>query len=493
MNGIALFTLLLATTAQLGTDSTFSGGQVGWQTENDGSIAYVIQVTPEEASIMAAKGLEVDAPIPDFLQGVAKRIFVRIGTGSVPRDPSEAELRANPRQVLPRGSTMGAGSLSTLSDRTGMTVPIDPVRVNPNPMPTAGTNRLSDAGSSIDAPPQLVQNFATNGSRSNLGNAFDSTRNGMSGSGFSGIPTTPTNNTTLPRNDLYTYTNSGPVGPTLPPGYTGGNVTISGTPTNTYGSTSNTYGTNAGTYGANANYTGTNAWNNNSTTGQGYASNAPLAGGNFGNPNNYNYSNNGNLGTVPSLNYSNSPSGSFANGSTGYGTGTNYGLNNSTMQPNAYLAQNGYQTGTVNSGVNPYLAPNATNQGFGGMGVNGLPTSNPYNNPMAPSGLGYGQAQYNSAFGSPSIAPPLLASNPTVPSPVARPTMVDGGKRTIGSEYSDEYRREYAPPSSSSGLLALLLLVSFVGNIYLIALLNQLLQRYRTLQAGSRTSTSLAV
>ncbi len=257
MNGIALFTLLLATTAQLGANAAPADAQYGWKIEPDGSLSYIAQVTPATASEMALRGEEIAVSIPDFLQGSVKQVVWRIGTLPVERDPSEAELRANPRQVLPRGSSLAPGSLSTLSDRTGMTVPIDPVRVSGNPIQTAATNRLSDGSSGIDAPPQLVQNFSTNGSRSNLNNAFDSTRNGVGGSGFSGIPTMPTNSQTLPpNNNLYTYTNSnGFVGPTLPPGYTGSNITISGTPTNTYGNTSTAYG-------SNSNYNATNAWNN---------------------------------------------------------------------------------------------------------------------------------------------------------------------------------------------------------------------------------------
>ncbi len=103
------------------------------------------------------------------------------------------------------------------------------------------------------------------------------------------------------------------------------------------------------------------------------------------------------------------------------------------MQPNAYLAQNGYPTGTMSNGVGPYIASNGTNQGFGAIGTNGLPNPALYATPNVPYTGGFTQPQYISAFGN-AVNPPLLASNATVPSPVARPTMVDGTKRTIGSE-----------------------------------------------------------
>jgi hypothetical protein len=89
----------------------------------------------------------------------------------------------------------------------------------------------------------------------------------------------------------------------------------------------------------------------------------------------------------------------------------------------------------------------------------------------------------------------VLASNAPVAVPTAPPVynrpMVDGSRRTLGADNLDDYPANY-PSSSPSFLFALMLLISIVGNIYLIILLNQLLMRYRSLQAASRGMNSLA-
>jgi hypothetical protein len=491
MTGIAYTILLLATTAQLGVSGVPVGSKYGWKIENDGSMSYIAQVTPEVASVMAQQGQEIAVPIPDFLQGRVRQVVWRIGISEVEREPSEAELLSDPRSILPRGvSPLGAGTLSTLSDRTGSTVPIDPVRVTPNTMPTSGTSRLQGSDASLE-PPQLAQNYAASPARSNFNNTYDPTRLSSTTGGYSSTPTM-NNSSVLPRNDGYSYaysTGSQPVGPTLPPGYTGSNITVTGTPTTSWNNGNNT----STTYG------GMNAWNSNNSTGS-------LSGGNFGNTNGY-----GTNASVPSLNYS-TPSG-YGNATSTYGS-------TSTTQPNAYLAQNNFGTATPNSAypnqspyngvaangfnnngitANGYNVNNGTGVGLGNNGMGSTPYgTNPMPNYNYSATTPYGPnpsmvGTYGTGYGAmPALAPSLLASNLS-PTPVTRPSMIDETKRTIGREY-DDYPRDYATPTAgSASLLVILLLVSVVGNVYLIALLNQLLQRYRALQAGSRSTTSLAV
>ncbi len=488
MTRITILTLLFAASAQLNAfalpfGDTVEGVKEGWKIESkDGSLSYILQITPQQLSDIAQSGGELKVKFPEFLQGVASNVVLRIGNLEVERDPSEAEIRAQMQRTMPRDNRMGTGSLTTMSDSTGGTVMIDPMRVTPNTIPTAGASTLSDTTSGFAAPPSsvLAQNFSNNSSRSNFNTPYTDPTRTASNTGLGGFNTATPGTAGMPRTDTSTYGNSF-VGPTLPPGYTGGNVTVSSSP-------------------ASPGVNGYNQWNTPTTYGNG--ANTPLANGNFGNQNNYPT---GTYNNVPSLGYSTSPNsgtnGALMNGTTGF--------NNPAMSGNnAYNANNG-QNGTYLTAVNT-----ASNIPFGstpnysmnpstaaGMGTGGYNSNNNFvqppigsnlnNNGMYNSGMNTMPTGYQNTNPGMNGYPPntsLMASNIGLP---GTSSSINPNQRTIRSDA--DYAREYGQQSSLNFMFVLFLLASAVANVYLLMQLNHLLQRYRSLQASSRGTNSFAV
>jgi hypothetical protein len=483
MNSIAslLFTMAatMAGVGQLGNGGTPPGVKAGWKIESDGSMSYIGQVTSEIAQQMSTQGQEMALDIPDFLQGRVSRIVWRIGSEEVEREPSEAELRAMPaRQVLPPGVGNGltSGGLTSLSDRSSaITVPIDSPRPSAMTMPALGTARAADSDPTLPPVPSLAQSYASPTARAAQANSGDMFRSGVNtGSVLPSLGMGPG----LPGKDTLPPGTSKPVfGPQLPPaGYTGGPITVTGS----------SAGTGAG-----------NNWNDarlGATSGQ-YANSNSLANGNFGNPNNFG-ANTGNTYSAPQSSIypngsqANSAAAGSPNNSLGY-AGTN-GQFNSTAQPtysNAY-ARPDAQIASSNPGyASPYPAINPQQQyPPNGQVANaqGAVAAQPWNAPYTMPATNYSAMPNTGAV--PSTVPYMASA--TQPPPTVTRNMVDGTRRTTSSSDDDVYPSVSATPPS---YVVALLLASLVGNFYLVMLLNQLLQRYRSLQASSRGSTSLAM
>ncbi len=458
MNGIALLILTVASTGQLGASPTMPGVKYGWKPESDGSMSYIAQVTPEIANQMASVGQEIALDVPDFLQGRVNRVVWRIGIGDVEREPSQAELQANPRQVFPNSgqNLRGPGSLSNLNDAAGQTVMIDTTRSNAASFPS-NVGRESDNDSNLtSAPSLLAQTYPPASARTGLNNLEMPNNNNFQSS-------------TLPKSTLPPATAAPFIGPTLPPGYNNALTTVTGAPSTFTGTNNNTYGdnrlsNNPNSFGSTANGTtygtntsGVSVYGSNTNSPSNYGTSNPLTNGNFGNSQNYNptgYGNSspqtGNTGYSPAPNFSSPTSSPYANTQL---SGTN-------QQP-VLFAQNGqgYPPSSSNNGMYP-----------GQQGV------------VAPQ---YGP---NPAYPYPPPSP-LLANNP-VPG-ATRPGV---GDTRYNQNYPTQVPQTYdSMASQNSFLVPFLLLISIVGNLYLFMLLTNLLQRYRTLQASSRGLSSLGV
>jgi hypothetical protein len=475
-------------TAPLAYGQTPVSVKVGWKVdEADGLFCYIAQVTPADAMVIASTGAELAAPVPDFLQGRVQKVMWRIGISDVEREPSEEELRASFRSNSLRNgfSGIGSGNLTTMSERTGQTVPIDPQRVTNVPLPASSTKSLSD--SEITPPPAFAQNFPSATTRMASNSGFDAS----SRPGFTPPPmstnTTPVMPSSTYNNGSSTYGNgtldSGFVGPPLPPGYTGGSVTVKGSPQPTYGS-NNSLPTS--TYAAGSNYAngGFNNFGTPSNLGSNYnsASNFPSLNpnSNYSYPSGNQFSTNG-FGTTPTM----------SNGNFGQSNGMPYG--NPAYRPDALTASNNFpnnggfsgQSNYPNNGLGPNGMMQIPNNGFGNV-----PNGNFTSTGMNTGGSNFGG--FNQGLGGNMPSPglnnnfPSLASNVGLgPAPVGTRNPIDSSKPTMGGD--DNYRdRTIYPPSSSNFMVGILLLVSFVLNIYLLFQLANFLQRYRTLLAANR-------
>jgi hypothetical protein len=468
------------------------GVKEGWKQEaNDGSISYILQVTPQKLSEIALAGAELKLIIPDHLQGVARNVILRVGSAEVERDPSEAEIRALMQNSLPHGNRIGGGSLTTLSDSISGAVNIDPMRVTPSTIPTAGTSSLGDTPPSITVPPpnMLAQSFSNGSSRSNFNTTFPDPTRTASNNGIGGFTNSGTGAPVMPRNDTSLYNNNF-VGPTLPPGYTGGNTTVSST---------------AAPSGVN---TGYNQWNTPSSYGN--SSSTSLANGNFGNANNYP---NGSYNNVPSLGYS-TPSNNSSPGVSNSGM-TGFNTNSYPVSTNSYGAVNGYNNTPGLNGVyspNTHMASNAPSgsspnyssnpnmmNGFGTAGINNNSMMPPVVPPMSnvvsyPPGQSMNlpnnnfPSNGNGALGTGYPVNTYLNSNGAG---IGAGSSLNTNMRTPRTEF--EYPREYGQSSPLNFMFVLFLLFSAVANVYLLMQLNLLLQRYRSLQAASRGTNSFAV
>jgi X-X-X-Leu-X-X-Gly heptad repeat protein len=490
---------------QLGSasgSSNVNGVSDGWKIDRDNTLTYIVQLSPQMATDIATRGEEIKIPIPTNLQGIAENVLIRIGNAQVERELTDDQLRSRQQQRL-RSDTRNAGitDLNSLSSRSsGGVVPIDPQRSPAAILPTGnssasarstendlamqvpfgsppslGASRFATTPSETlppqtipssqqtlppTVPPSFTQSnlgapsgIANNGLNSNgttqFADGFNSLRNGLNQAANNSMVnsngyTNQLNGTTTPSNYTSTSTANGNFPATQSTPYTGGNVTVLGTPaidriaTNPYGTnqtTSNPFGS---TFGATNPYapTGTTTnWNNQSSYGQ----QQPLG------PLNGQYANQ---------------------------------LN--SQSPSQYLPSTVPMPSLQNSlGTNAWM-------------------SDPRN-----STAGYTDS-YRTSQQNSSYLPPGYDSNTTTLPPYARLAQSSTSLSGTGlreSPLSRELNLDvYGNPIATkqgrdtlSGLGQLLLVISLVGNAYLIWQLNNLFNSYRTLQLSKRAEGSYSL
>jgi hypothetical protein len=201
-----------------------------------------------------------------------------------------------------------------------------------------------------------------------------------------------------------------------------------------------------------------------------------LESGNFGNANNYGATGQaGNFAVPANQGFSSSPSQGFSPSPNS----TGFGYSNVNARPDAYVASNNPAYASAPYGANSAAQPSPQAQS--------VSANQSWNNAYAPG------SNYPTMVPNGSVMPPnttYLASNTLAQADSGR-LMSEGARRVTTSRDGLPY--ENAAATSPSYVVALLFLVSLVGNVYLVMLLNQLLHRYRTLQASNRGITSLAV
>jgi len=218
--------------------SSVKGLSDGWALDDrDGSLSYIVQLSPETANQIATEGKEVQLLIPKDLQGIAQNVVIRIGNGPVERDLSPDQLMMRQRERAGDPRSAGVSNLNSLSSRpSGEIVPIDNTRNDTPILPTgngsnAARSTVGDLAmqSQFPSTPSLGTGLGGDGySRDTLppapppksvlppgysdSNGISSSRIGNSGIGNSGIG------------------NSGSgIAGRQNPGYTGGGVTVDST------------------------------------------------------------------------------------------------------------------------------------------------------------------------------------------------------------------------------------------------------------------------
>ncbi len=483
MNSIALLIWIVATSGQVGA---VPGFKVGWKPDDKGrGLCYIVQVTPDVSNAIATGGQELAVDIPDYLQGKVSQVVWRTGLSDVEREPSTAELQANPRAYLPSSAqnTRGPGSLTNLSDSSGQMVNLDPVRSNAAFPVNVG--READLDPTMPAVPSLgslAQNFSTPNSRNSFGNP-DPTGTFPPNSNSSNSLTMPKTTSTYPAPSSFH-------GPTLPSGYNNTPLTTAGTPSTFTGPNPN----NSNPYGSNPNSnfgSGTNSGlgaNSNNVYGPNTTPVTVAANPNGVNP--YGATNYGQGNGISA--------GTFGGGNNYQPTGTG-----NTFPPSGNNAYNPANQNVFSSAANsPYTNPYTNTQ------LNGTNASPPYypnsrpdylvsqNLPMnSATNPGYPGASTSSGYGPPPYLPssgfnqqPQLMAN--TPPPI-RQNSTDANR--WNENYGNRLPLGSESVSAPNYFATLFLLVSLVGNAYLFWLLTNLLQRYRTLQANSRGLSSLGV
>ncbi len=485
---------------QLGSASVSSnvnGVSDGWKIDRDNTLTYIVQLSPQMATDIATRGEEIKIPIPTNLQGIAENVLIRIGNAQVERELTDDQLRSRQQQRL-RSDTRNAGitDLNSLSSRSsGGVVPIDPQRSPAAILPTGnssasarstendlamqvpfgsppslGASRFATTPSETlppstlptnqqtlppTVPPSFSQsNLGTTGGLSNNGttqisDGFNSLRNGLNqatsnlGVAPNGYSNPPNSTTTQPNFTSGSIANNSFATQATP--YTGGNVTVLGTPSidriatspyNTNQSTSNPFGS---TYGATNPYAPTSSTNSNWTNQTSYGQQQPLG------PLNGQYTNQ--LGS---------------------------------QQPSQYLPGN-------------VPMPSLQN----GLGNNAW-ASDPRSNAS-----GYSDP-YRSTLQNTALLPPGYDSNATTLPPFARLAQSNTSLSSTGLRDSPLSRElsvdGYGNPITTrqgrdtlSGLGQLLLVISLVGNAYLLWQLKDLFNSYRMLQISKRAEGSYSL
>ena len=481
--------------------SGVTGVSDGWKIDRDNTLTYIVQMSPQMATEIATRGEEIKIPIPTNLQGIAENVVIRIGNAPVERELTDEQLRSR-QQQRGRTDTRNAGitDLNSLSSRSsGGVVPIDPQRSPAAILPTGnttaaarstesdvamqapfgasqtlGSNRFGSSPSETlppssiptnqqTLPPTVPPNFsqptfpqsglgATNGlSNSGLNNSgtaqfsdgFNSQRNGSNQA---------INNSLVNSNGSYAATQATP--------YTGGNVTVLGSPsidriaTNPYGpnqTATNPFGT---TYGASNNSASnpyaplnnaTTNWNNQTPYGQ----QQPLGpfNGQYGSQLGGQQSSQYFPGTVPM------PS-------------LQGGLANNTWSQDPRNGSYGFADSWRNNQQNASYPPYDNNPA----------TLPPFLRTAQSSGPLSGSSLSNTS--SP------LSESKLREIALARELGID----SFGNPITTRQGRD-----TLSGLGQLLLVISLVGNAYLIWQIKDLFNSYRTLQLSKRAEGSYSL
>lgn len=473
--------------------SGVNGVNDGWKIDRDNTLTYIVQLSPQMATDIATRGEEIKIPIPTNLQGIAENVLIRIGNAPVERELNDEQLRVRQQQRL-RTDTRNAGitDLNSLSSRSsGGVVPIDPQRSPAAIMPT---------GNSI-APARSTENDLAMQVPFGAPPSLGATRFGATSSETLPPSTLPTSQQTLP--------------PTVPPNFTQSNL---GAPSGLNNSGLISNGTTQLSDGFNSLRNGINqATNNSMVTPNAYSNqvngatangsfpasqSTPYTGGNVTvlgapsidrfatSPYATNQTTSNPFGSTYGATNSFSPTG---NASANWNNQTSYGQHQSSGAPNGqYANQLGSQPPTQ------HLPGNVPMPSFqNGLGNNSW-ASDPRN-----SVAGYADS-FRTNQQNASLLPPGYDSNSTTLPPFARLAQSNTSLSGTGLRESplsrelslDSYGNQITTRQGRdtlSGLGQLLLVISLVGNVYLVWQLSNLFNSYRTLQLSKRAEGSYSL
>ncbi len=403
----------------------------------------VVQIAPEAIAAFAAgdRGQELPCDVPPGLRSRISKVIVRIGNGTVERDPPESELATLPLPTNPNSNAR----IATLDLKSQTPVNVDSPRSSSSIVSTASTSQLPGVTGTIPAttgevfPGGSAPVVVSNPIVSNPvlpGTSLPSTSNPGSVAPPTSSPTaynatggnTAWNNNTPSLPSTTTYSNDGFAPPKTVP-----------TTLNPFGSTRTTtpLPSTSSTQG-NVTYNGTNG------------AAAPPAG----------YSNT--YGNVPLV---------ANNGAPGVYPPGNNGLV-LPNDPNGYHAANGGTHPMTNPGFNGAYAatqPNYTSQPFNGQ---------PFNNHQQP-------------MTNPVLPIPQIANRP-LPSTTGNTittASLPGGYLTGNRDDQLQSDRNGAINAKAGSLVPFFLVLSFILNVYFGLWLNHLSIKYRHLLGSLRGLT----
>ena len=141
--------------------------KIGWGTDkSDGTMYMVVQIAPEAIAAFAAgnRGQELPCDVPPGLRSRISKVIVRIGNGTVERDPPESELAMLPPSTNPNNNAR----IANLDLRSPTPVNVDSPRSSTSIVPTASTSQLPGVTGTIpsttgevfpgNSPPVIVSN-----------------------------------------------------------------------------------------------------------------------------------------------------------------------------------------------------------------------------------------------------------------------------------------------------------------------------------------------
>ena len=495
--------------------SGLTGVSDGWKIDGDNTLTYIVQMSPQMATEIATRGEEIKIPIPTNLKGIAENVVIRIGNAPVERELTDEQLRSRQQQRA-RTDTRNAGitDLNSLSSRSsGGVVPIDPQRSPAAILPTGNTSapaRSTESDLAMQAPFGASQSLGSN-------------RFGSSPSETLPPSSIPTNQQTLPPTVPPSFAQPSFAQPTFPQTTNGLNNSGSSQFSDGFNSVRNglNQATNNSLVNSNGNSNQTNGVTNPSNFTNGSASNGSYA-GTQASP--YTGGSVTVLGSPSIDRIATNPYGGNQTATNPFGT-TYGGGNNSASNPYAPLnnATNNWNNQSAFAQQQP-LGPLNGQYGsqFGGQQQSPqyLPGSVPM--PSLPVGLGNNPWSQDLRNGSSAYADslrnnqqntlyPPYDSNPTTLPPFARMAQSTGPLSNTNSPLSESKLREialarelgvdsYGNPITTrqgrdtlSGLGQLLLVISLVGNAYLIWQISNLFNSYRTLQLSKRAEGSYSM
>ena len=443
----------LASLDQIGAETC----KIGWGTDkSDGTMYMVVQIAPEAIAAFAAgdRGQELPCDVPPGLRSRISKVIVRIGNGTVERDPPESELAMLPLPTNPNSNAR----IATLDLKSQTPVNVDSPRSSSSIVSTASTSQLPGVTGTIpsatgevfpgNSPPAIVSNpIVSNpvvpstsipGSAPPLTSsptAYNATGGTLGTYSSAGAATNSPawNNNTPSLPSTTTYSNDGFAPPKTVP-----------TTLNPFGSArTNTPLPSTSSTQGNVTYNGTNG------------AAAPPAG----------YSNT--YGNVPLV---------ANNGAPGVYPPGNNGLV-LPNDPNGYHAANGGTHPMTNPGFNGNYAatqPNYTSQPFNGQQFNGQPFNGqqqPMTNPVLPI--------------------PQLANRP-LPSTSGNTitnASLPSGYLTGNRDEQLQSDRNGTINAKAGSLVPFFLVLSFILNVYFGLWLNHLSIKYRHLLGSLRGLT----